>query len=518
MPFRQERVTLRAVQKTVLGAAVAAMVLSKAAPAGANGRFPASNQIVFSPSNPDVIMARTTFALLPSTDNGATWRYLCEDTLGLPSTTYEDPELAFSQSGALVAGLPAPTIGLDVSNDLGCSWNCIGGPLANQQIADTVVRPDSPHEVLALTSTFGIIDGGSYSQIFQSTDDGATWAALGTAIDSSILVTTIDVAANDPTRIYVSGTRGYGAARTASLLVSVDTGQTWTEYPIPQFLGDQPGGEASIYIGAVDPTDADRVYLRSSGSADGGHSRLYVTTDAGTSFTVAQDFLVEAAGTSIIGELLGFALAPDGSEVYVGTKESGLWRASRTDLSFSVINATVGVQCLATRQTSDGPELWACGNEYTGPPGSPGNFIVGRSTDDGVTFQALLPTLTSLSGIAQCSSTSTSFACETTTNAATACTCDEYSAFCQITEVDNACTGCGMEPEGGADDGGSTDAGTDATTTGDAGRVASKGGAASCGCGVIGRKDNGGILAVLALSATCLARRRRGPSRNGIKG
>jgi hypothetical protein len=506
--------------RAAIGAAVL-YSLTRATPAAANGRFPASNQIVFSPSNPNVVVTRASFALLPSTDDGKTWTYLCEDTLGLPSTTYEDPELAFTASGALVAGLGAPTIGLDVSNDLGCGWNCIGGDLANQQIADTVVRPDSPHEVLALTGTFGIIDGGSYSQVFDSTDDGATWTALGSPIDSTYVVTTIDVAANDPARIYVSATLDYGPTRTAWLLVSMDTGQTWTPQQIPQFLGDQAGGETSIFIGAVDPTDENRVYLRSNGSVDGGQSRLYVTTDGGMTFTIAKDFAVEAAGLALEGELLGFALAPDGSEIYVGTKESGLWRASSTDMSFSLINDTVGVQCLATRQTANGPELWACGNEYKGPPGNPGNFIVGRSTDDGVTFETLLATLTSLSGIAQCGSASSAgFACSTMANASAACTCDEYTAFCMNTEVNNACTGCGQTglpvddggtPVDGGGGGASSSGGADAATEGDAGKTVTKAGA-SCGCGVVGRRGSAGLWAALAFCAFCaasLARRRR---------
>jgi hypothetical protein len=498
-----------------MGAAAAAVVLCRVAPASANGRFPASNQIVFSPKDPNVVLARTTFALLPSSDDGATWSYLCEAALGLPATSYEDPELAFTASGALVAGLFSPTVGLDVSSDVGCSWRCVQGALDRQQIADTVVRPDAQHHVLALTGTAG--DGGYYAQVFESADDGATWAPLGVPLDPAVIVTTIDVAANDPLRIYVSGTRLYGAARTASLFVSTDGAATWNERPIPQFLGNRPGGETSVYIGAVDPTDANRVYLRSNASVDGGESRLYVTTDAGQSFQIAKDFQVEGAGLALVGELLGFALSPDGSKVYVGTKESGLWRAARSDLAFTQINANVGVQCLVTRQAASGPELWACGNEYKGPPGNPGNFIVGRSTDDGVTFETKLPTLTTLKGMAQCGPSGGSFACGTTVDTATACTCAEYQQFCSSTEVDNACTGCGQSGadasasggtggvEGGASSGGS--GGGDAG--GDGGKGPDKGASSSCGCTAVGGGGTAGLLAGLAFAAVGLARRRR---------
>ena len=61
------------------GATSALFVLAVAGPALGNGRFPASNQIVFSPVRRELVVARTTFGILPSSDGGASWRYLCED-------------------------------------------------------------------------------------------------------------------------------------------------------------------------------------------------------------------------------------------------------------------------------------------------------------------------------------------------------------------------------------------------------------------------------------------------------
>ncbi|MGH7435143.1 MAG: sialidase family protein, partial [Polyangiaceae bacterium] len=144
-------------RKPVLGALAAAAalgsVLSSTTPAAANGRFPASNQIVFSPTDPKVIFGRTTFALIPSSDDGATWSYLCEGLLALPTVTnYQDPEIAFTSNGTLVAGLFAPTRGLSVSKDLGCSWSCNATLDATRQVVDTVVRPDMQSHVLALVS------------------------------------------------------------------------------------------------------------------------------------------------------------------------------------------------------------------------------------------------------------------------------------------------------------------------------------------------------------------------------
>ena len=89
------------------------------------------------------------------------------------------------------------------------------------------------------------------------------------------------------------------------------------------------GGEDSVYIGGVDPTNADQVYLRSDANPAGGTSSLYASNATGM-ITKVTTFYVEAAQDVVFtGELLGFALSPDGSKIFVGTKESGLWSANR---------------------------------------------------------------------------------------------------------------------------------------------------------------------------------------------
>jgi photosystem II stability/assembly factor-like uncharacterized protein len=495
------------VRATFVGFPIAAAVALCALPAAANGRFPESNQIVFSPTDPNVIVARTTYAVLPSNDNGKTWGYLCEDVLGLPSTTsYEDPELGLTATNALVAGLYSPRAGLNVSKDLGCNWSCIGGQLASQQIADTVVRPDAPHEVLALTKTFGAgPDAGTSSQVFQSVDDGATWTPLGTALDPAFVVETIDVVVGDPKRIYVSGERGYGPGRTASLFVSTDGAMTWTEHPLTFFDRTQ---EDSLYIGGVDPTDENRVYLRSRALATGGNSNLYVSKDGGQTFQQAIKTFVfptpPASSYIILGELSGFALSPDGSKVYAGSKESGLWMASRDTLTFTQVNAKVQVLCLATRQTSSGPELWACSTEL-------GGFIVGKSTNDGASFEVKMATVTSMNGLVACNpSSATTNACGVDANAS-ACTCAEYTGWCSTTEPINACLGCG---QGGPGDGGSSGGGSSGGGGGDASKESDAGephagGSSGCGCSVVGGSGWAGSLAGMAIGAMMFRRRRR---------
>ena len=493
-----------------LAAAAGAIALLSSHPAAANGRFPASNQIVFSPTDPNLVIARTTYGILPSHDNGATWSYLCEDVLGLPNTAFYDPELGLTAGNALVASVPEPYEGLDVSPDVGCSWSCAGGPLAGQSFADNVVRPDKPHVVLAITSTQTPTDAGVSlygTQVFQSTDDGATWAPLGVPLDSHVLVQTIDVSKADAQgnySIYVSGTRGYGSARTASLFASVDLGQTWVEHPLQAF---DAATEDSIYIGGVDPTDPKRVYLRSSSVQAAGRSRLFMTTDGGGTFTSPKTFQIPMASIyAVTGEFLGFALSADGSKIYAGTKEDGLFVASRTDMVFNK-TSSIHVQCLATR----GQELWVCSDEAsTSLIGT--QFVIGVTTDDGAHFTSKLPTISTLCGPLACpASTSTSFGCRSTVSGGQ---CQaSFDTFCQQNDVEMQCGKCGGDAGAPPGDGGTTgDGGTAAVEAGAAKPASSASSSSSCAVSAPGGGGGGaGLAAAFAAMAFARGRRRRRP-------
>jgi photosystem II stability/assembly factor-like uncharacterized protein len=487
------------VRKTIFAASAASAFLAFTVPALANGRFPAANQIVFAPNDPNYLVLRATYAVLPSSDNGASWQYLCEDVLGLPTDQGEDPSIAVTANSSLLAGVPGYVgggLGLSVSADRGCNWSCMGGGLAQQSVVDLAVRPDVPSSAVAITGTYLPSDSGSamaFNQVFQTTDNGVTWNALGTPIDSNVSVATIDVTKTDPNRIYVSGTRGYGSTRVALLIVSEDMGNTWVEKPVPQF---DPDTELSIYIAAIDPTNADRVYLRSNGQLTGGLSRIYYTTnagaDAGTAFSLASalpsdgGFVTPMAGNNdLTGELLGFAISPDGTKVYAGTVESGLWTASASDMVFTQKNANVSIYCLATRNN----ELWACSNIKSG-------FTVGESTDDGASFTSKMKYVTSICSAVECAASDAGpLGCGATSNAA-ACGA-VYQNFCELNDTSGACGTC------------APDAGVDAGPADGGAPAKAPASSSSCNCDVVGGGRTTGLLgAGLALAALAAQRRR----------
>jgi MYXO-CTERM domain-containing protein len=486
------------VRRALLAGATAFVVIAAAPRASANGRFPCSNEIVFSSSNDDLVVLRATFGFLPSYDYGTTWSWLCEDALGLPPTSNEDPSLALSPNDSLIAGV---SLGLLVSPDKGCTWNRQGGPLQGQHIEDLDTHAAAPAAVLAITSTYepdaGAEGGPGYVQhIFTSPDDGATWSIAGT-IDPSAIVTSVAVAPTDAQRIYVSAYRGDGATRTASIFTSLTGGSTWDpEQPIPL----DPTMETAAYVAAIDPQNEDLVYIRSEAALEGapscassvavGSSRLFVSSDGVQTpphpvFSLPED------------EMLGFALSPDGSKVYLGGPRTGLYVASSADLQFANVpqvepdggTRTIHVLCLATH----GADLWACSDE-------PSGFVAGVSQDDGVTFTPRLHLL-GIQGAVSCPAGTTSSMCtETDLDAETPY--DPFTSLCtttlqvcdNLTPPQALATAC--EESGACEPAMSGDAG--AATT-----------AASGGCSIVGGGGAAGALVALGVLGLAVRRRRR---------
>jgi MYXO-CTERM domain-containing protein len=485
------------------------IALLATASASANGRFPTANQLAFSPSDPQLVVLRATFGLVLSHDGGHTWAWLCEDALGVAPTAETDPPIALTAKNSLIAGvylgLPNDIGGLDVSPDTGCNWGFVGGPLADHLVVDLAVRSDTPDAVVVLTSDFepdAGADGGTGNTtvVSESTDDGATWSAVGKPIDPSAFVTTIEVAATDPQRIYVSGVRGTGASTTGWIFVSTDHGTTWTAEPTPF----DATTESYVYVAAVDPTNADTVYVRTFST---GGSRLFVTTDAGHTFSIAT--------LPLTGQMLGFALSPDGSQVYAGSKEDGLFEAPRGSLSFQK-KSTLPVLCLATQ----GSELWACSTQAAG-------FTAGMSTDDGVSFTPKLDLL-GIGGSLACGADAGAAVC-TTVNDSYVPPYEPFLGLCSLLgacatdagamPLAEACTDAGACPSstgghdaatgGSSGGGGSASGGGSGGGSGGAPATAGTPGRSSCGCAAVG--GGGAAGAVMAAAALAfLARRRRG--------
>src|SRR5262245_4405825 len=106
--------------------------------------MPGANQILFAPNDPNVVLLRATFGILISHDAGVNWDWLCESAIpSLPNQ--RDPMLGITSNGTLVATVFP---GVDVTPDLGCTWNAGQCPLGPLSVLDLAVRPDAPHSIL----------------------------------------------------------------------------------------------------------------------------------------------------------------------------------------------------------------------------------------------------------------------------------------------------------------------------------------------------------------------------------
>jgi photosystem II stability/assembly factor-like uncharacterized protein len=349
--------------KHTRAAVAAATIAAGLAPraALANGRFPAAGQVVVDPGDAKHLVLRTTYGLLQTTDSGSSWRWICEQAVGYGGT--EDPAMGVTGDGTLLAGFFE---GLSVSHDRGCSWAFIAGPLDQQYTVDIAVESRLPARAVALAS-LGVKEG-FHTVLAETVDDGKTWTQAGVAMPVDFLGLTVEMAPSMTDRIYVSGLAG--ASHAGAIEKSDDRGKTWKQFPF-----DLEGALAP-YIGSVDPTNPERLYVR----VDGGNAddQLYVSDDGASTwqkiFTCTHD-------------MLGFALSPDGSKVAAGGPDAGLFVASTRDFVFSQVSP-IGVKCLKWHR--DG--LYACADEFKD------TFTLGLSQNDGATFEAIyhLPDLSPL--------------------------------------------------------------------------------------------------------------------------
>jgi hypothetical protein len=349
-----------------LRVAALAALLSLPSVALANGRFPAANQLVTRPGDPSSLLVRATFGLLVSADSGAHFDWVCEQAVGLDPGADQDPPIALLGNGF---PLVAPFDGVRRSTDGGCSFEAAATVDPAERVIDVAVDPGAPARGVAVTwhPTTHV------TTVYETTDGGASWQVRGTTPGTDAIPVTLDLSPAMPSRILVSGAASVAGKLAGVVARSDDDGATWERFTIP-FDGD-----SALYLAALDPADAGRVYARTTRTLG---DRLLVSDDGGATFT-------EALRTD--GRLLGFALAPDGSRVAVGGPTLGVQIADRTALQFSK-QSEIAVTCLSW----SGQGLLACGSMDSA------GFAIGLSPD-GASWTPLLPALSAIRGpLASC--------------------------------------------------------------------------------------------------------------------
>ena len=286
----------------------------------------------------------------PGVPGGATWEYVGPKKLGIPYVDYYGPSgsslggriggLAFSpiDTNTMYAAMPAG--GVWKTADGGTTWAPISSSFAVPYCSSVAVSPANDQLVLVGMGDYdGGVDQGLGRGIMRSTDGGATWTNVGSAMNG-LSVGNIVFHPDNPNVVLASSNGG--------IYRSADAGLTWARV--------QAGNFVSLSAGASDGLGNRFLYAGYNGtlgvlrSADAGATWTSVTLSpvAGTS----QRYLVAASATDYNTVYL---TRTSNRTTYQGVRNPGTDTYVWTDIStgFPNGNASLGTNYNWSQQSYD---------------------------------------------------------------------------------------------------------------------------------------------------------------------
>jgi photosystem II stability/assembly factor-like uncharacterized protein len=344
---------MRRLRGAALASFIAGLLCLATKAVHANGRLPGATGLAINPADERQLLLGLTYGLAHTRDGGASWTWMCEQQIGGDGSTDVNPSMVVTSDGTLIV-MSLTHGGVLVSRNDGCSFEQATGPVEGNRGADLTLDPSRPGRVLALMSTIvEVLDAGypSFRNLLaQSLDNGQSWEVLA-ELPVDMIAETVEVAASDAKRIYVSGTLTANALQ-GIVERSDDGGLTWKRTTV-----ELPRGSGSLFISGIHPSDPDRLWFRVPGRGDVfgvDPTRLWLSTDGAESFTpVAQTH----AG------MLGFALSPDGTRIAYGGPMDGLFVGPADASAAPSKVSDLRVSCL--RWSSNG--LYVCAGEPVDP-------------------------------------------------------------------------------------------------------------------------------------------------------
>lgn len=326
-----------------------ALVLSAliAAPVYAHGRPPNVGQIAVDPNDPSRIVVQFSYGLLASEDGGASFRFACASAFG-SDPTIEDPPFAIADDGGVVIGT---FDGIERGEPDLCSFAPAPAPVTDTFVIHVARGPDA-----MWAATARVPDPDTLSR---SEDGGRTWTMVSVQ-EAEMLLEHIAPAPSDPMRLYLGGFMRptSDTPRRGFVLRSDDAGRTFVRIEIPLIPDEQ-----TPHVVGVDPTDADRIFVRvRKADADTSDERLLYSEDGGDTF---DEVLVAPA-------MEGFAISPDGQSVWVGSADGGLYRAQGGTTFVRIGDTSIRGMALSPDGT-----LWMSVEPYVH------RFALARSDDGG---------------------------------------------------------------------------------------------------------------------------------------
>jgi len=320
----------------------------------------AVGSIAFSRSNPSVVYAGMGdldngyfgTGVLKSTDAGATWARVSNNTLPPLATTAEievdptNPNRVYALQATRTMATSYDNLNPDgnlyrngfyLSTDGGVNWQRTlrGRP------RDLAIHPTNPQILYVGMTLVDVSDTATGpGGVYKSLDGGATWlpAPVFTATTASLSDVRVAVTPAAPERIYViSGSR-------TSIRVDIgdNGGLLWTNKPLNAVDPGQFGYNSYIY---VSPNDPDTIYV--------GTRDVYKTTDGGDNWTnLSRNFVHNPANTTnpypyspfnstTHPDQQAFAFDPgQPNTIYVGN-DGGISRSTNGGQTFSSLNASL---------------------------------------------------------------------------------------------------------------------------------------------------------------------------------
>jgi uncharacterized protein (TIGR03382 family) len=336
-----------------------ACVAALATGALANGRPPQTSSIHFRPGAENEILAGMSFGLLFSKDNGATWRWMCEDVV--PYAGMYDPDYEIMASGAIYA---TTFEGFRVMRDA-CTFD------------GTVLDPVDPNEskffsVLArdaaATTIYAAAADPKDANIYKSTDDGTSFTPITQPGMINDWYQSLEVAKSDPDVIYLSGYRfvntGSGTTKEFFMFKSTNGGGSWSPVSLTNIA---TMSNSVISIVGIGKTDPQHIFVQVTLEDNALSDAVYESTDGGGTWTRIH---------SEMGAI-SFLLRANG-DVVIGTQTRGSVKRANGQSTFTTLANAPHINCLAENSAG---EVWACTQNYGSPAVPMDGYGIMKSTD-----------------------------------------------------------------------------------------------------------------------------------------
>jgi len=302
--------------------------------------------LAFSKSNPSIAyagMGDTKLSylgsgVLKSTDEGASWTRVSNNTLPSPGSISRlevDPTNSnrlYVALYSIASGGKVKAGGLYFSTDGGVNWNSVLAGAAR----DVVLDPSNPRNIYAGLSQIDADTDPAFG-LYHSTDGGSTWVNVFTAQYDLTRRRDIRIAISpaDPRRISVYY-GGYVTNVEGHLSVSTDGGATWNDHFLWTVDLGQIGYNSYLF---ADSRDAMTLYLGSRDiykSTDGGDNWTNMT---GNFYDSGQGVIYAPGSSKTHTDQHALAFAPANPDEFYAGNDGGVSKTTNGGATFQSLNA-----------------------------------------------------------------------------------------------------------------------------------------------------------------------------------